>query len=468
MAATALIVLAAGRGTRLRSALPKVLHHAGGRSLLAQVLAAGADAGLPAADTFVVAGYAAEQVRAAVAPSAARVILQEPQRGTGHALQVAAPALVAYSQIIVLHGDMPVVSATTVSRLRAELEAGADAVLATATPDKPRAYGRILRDRKQPEQVVAIVEDRQASPAQKQIRELNAGFYAFRLQPLLVALGQLGTNNPHGEFYLTDTIALMAQAGAKIRAYPLPDPVEILGINDRIELAEVDALLRRRKSEALMTQGVSIYTPATVAVDPEVTAGQDCVLEPGVQLRGQTTLGANCRIGAYSILTDCRLDDGVEVLPHCVLERAHVGAGARVGPFTRLREQAEIAPGAHLGNFVEVKKSRIGEGAKAMHLAYLGDAQIGARVNIGAGTITCNYDGDQKHPTAIGEETFVGSNSTLVAPLEIAAGAYVAAGSVITGPVPAGALALGRGRQVNKPGWVAARKKKAGSSQRGG
>ncbi|MGH9535708.1 MAG: bifunctional UDP-N-acetylglucosamine diphosphorylase/glucosamine-1-phosphate N-acetyltransferase GlmU, partial [Terriglobales bacterium] len=326
----------------------------------------------------------------------------------------------------------------------------------------PRAYGRIVRDLQQPERVVAIVEDRQASDAQKQIRELNAGFYAFRLPPLLRALGQLRTDNPHGEYYLTDTIALLANAGAAVRAYALPDADEILGVNDRRELAEVDRRLRRRKAQTLMVQGVTIYSPGTVSVDAEAEAGEDTILEPGVQLRGRTRIGRNGRIGAYSVLTDCWLDDDVTVLPHCVLDGARVGAGARVGPFTRLRDEADIAPGAHLGNFVEVKKSRIGAGAKAMHLAYVGDAQVGARVNIGAGTITCNYDGERKHPTAIGDDTFIGSNSTLVAPLEIAAGAYVAAGSVITEAVPEGALALGRGRQVNKPGWVAKRKKKMG------
>lgn len=465
---TAILILAAGRGTRLRSRLPKVLHPVGGRTLLAHVLAAAAAAGFAPADTFVVAGYGAEPVQATLPPGV-RLLVQSPQRGTGHALQVALPALDAYPQIIVLHGDMPLVSAATVTALWAALGAGAArgeiaAVLATAASAVPRAYGRILRSPHNPQHVVGIVEAAQATPEQLQIPELNAGFYAFRRAPLAAALSQLGANNPHGEFYLTDAIAILARSaapgGATVRAYALPDPEEILGINDRRELAEVDRLLRRRQNLALMDQGVTIYFPETVAVDPAVTAGPDTVLEPGVHLRGQTRIGANCRIGAYSILTDCLLADDVVVLPHCVLEGARIGAAARVGPFTRLREQAEIAPGAHLGNFVEVKKSRVGAGAKAMHLAYLGDAQIGARVNIGAGAITCNFDGQRKHATVVGDDAFIGSNSTLVAPLTIAPDAYVGAGSVITDPVPPGALALGRGRQVNKPGWVAARKKK--------
>ncbi|MGH9489780.1 MAG: bifunctional UDP-N-acetylglucosamine diphosphorylase/glucosamine-1-phosphate N-acetyltransferase GlmU, partial [Terriglobales bacterium] len=380
-----------------------------------------------------------------------------------HAVQVALPALRGYDAVLVLHGDMPLVSAATVAGLRAALESageGCGAVLATARAEMPRAYGRILRDAQRPEQVAGIVEAAQCTPEQLRIPELNAGFYCFRLAPLRAALGQLGTGNPHGEYYLTDTIAILARSGAQVRAYELPEAVEILGVNDRHELAQVDRLLRRRKALELMAAGVTIYSPRTVAVDAGVAAGEDTILEPGVQLRGATRLGANCRIGAYSVLTDCILADGVVVLPHCVLEGAAIGAGARVGPFTRLREHAEIAAGAHLGNFVEVKKSQVGAGAKAMHLAYLGDARIGERVNIGAGTITCNYDGERKHPTVIGDGTFIGSNSTLVAPLEIAPNAYVGAGSVITSAVPEGALALGRGRQVNKPGWVAARKKK--------
>lgn len=465
---TALLVLAAGRGTRLRSRLPKVLHPAGGRGLLAHVLAAARAAGFAPADTLVVAGYGAEQVEASLPPGV-RMIVQSPQRGTGHAVQAAAPALGSYAQVLVVHGDMPLLSAATLIGLQAALgapasPAGPDAVLATATPAVSRAYGRVLRSAQNPERVEGIIEVGQATPEQLRIPELNAGFYAFRCTPLIRALAQLGTDNPHGEFYLTDAIAILARGAApeqaNVRAYPLADAEEILGVNDRRELAEVDRLLRRRKNLQLMAQGVTIYTPETVAADAEVTAGEDTVLEPGVQLRGQTRIGANCRIGAYSVLTDCLLADDVVVLPHCVLEGATVGAAARVGPFTRLREQAEIAPGAHLGNFVEVKKSRVGAGAKAMHLAYLGDAQIGARVNIGAGTITCNYDGERKHATVVGDDAFIGSNSTLVAPVTIAAEAYVGAGSVITEAVPEGALALGRGRQVNKPGWVAARQKK--------
>lgn len=455
---TALLILAAGKGTRLRSALPKALHEAGGASLLEHVLRAGAAAGIAPNDTIVVAGYAADRVRAAVAPRHVRVVAQEPQLGTGHAVMAARELWRPYASVAVIHGDMPLVSAATIRGVIATLERErAEAALATATPASPRAYGRIVR---QDGRIVGIVEERQASPEQKQIRELNAGFYAFRSAPLAAALERIGTDNPHREYYLTDAIALLAQSGL-CASYALADADEILGINDRAELAEVDRLMRRRKVWSLMEQGVTVYLPETVGVDLGVEVGADTVLEPGVQMRGQTRIGQGCRIQAYSVIIDCTLADGVTVKPHCVLEAASLESGVQVGPFTRLREGAQIAAGAHIGNFVEVKKSRVGRGTKAMHLAYLGDAQVGANVNIGAGTITCNYDGVEKHPTAIGDGTFVGSNSTLVAPLEIGAGAYIGAGSVITDPVPPEALALGRGRQVNKEGWVARRKAKA-------
>ncbi len=468
MSQTAVVILAAGRGTRMRSRQPKVLHQAGGRSLLAGVVAAVRAAGFADRQIGVVAGYGREQVEAAVGPSL-RILPQERQQGTGHAVLAAQPFWSGCEQVVVLNGDMPLLSAATVAGLAAMRPSlAAAAVLATAAPEEPRAYGRILRDPARPERIVGVVEDRAASPEQRRIRELNAGFYCFATAPLAAALAGLGTDNPHGEYYLTDTVAAIARAGGWVAAFPLADARECLGINDRVELAQLDRELRRRKAEALMRAGVTLQSPDSVILDPAVEVGEDTVLEAGVQLLGATRVGAGCRIRAGSILTDCQLADNVLVRPYSVLESAVVEAGATLGPFTRLREGASIGPGAHIGNFVEVKKSRVGPGSKANHLAYIGDAAIGAQANVGAGTITCNYDGVHKHPTAIGDGAFIGSNSTLVAPVEIAAGSYVAAGSVITDPVPAGALALGRGRQVNKPGWVAARKKKARSSRNGG
>ncbi|MGH9415846.1 MAG: bifunctional UDP-N-acetylglucosamine diphosphorylase/glucosamine-1-phosphate N-acetyltransferase GlmU [Terriglobales bacterium] len=455
----AALILAAGRGTRMRSALPKVLHRAGGRTLLGWVAEAVRRGGLPAADTAVVAGYGFEQVEQALAGTGVRVLRQEPQLGTGHAVQAAESWWRGYGALVVVHGDMPLLSAATVAGLvRQQGTSGAAAVLATAAPREPRAYGRILRDPADAGRVVGIVEDRQATPEQRQIRELNAGFYCFATAPLRETLTGLGTANPHGEYYLTDSIALLAGRGRRVESFDLADADECLGVNDRRELAELDRQLRRRKLHELMAAGVGVELPDTVVVDPEVEVGADTVLEAGVQLLGATRVGAGCRIRSYSIVTDCEISDGVTVRPHCVLESARVESGATLGPFTRLREGAHIGAGAHIGNFVEVKKSRVGRGSKANHLAYLGDATIGEGANIGAGTITCNYDGAAKHATAIGDGAFIGSNATLVAPVEIGAGAYVAAGSVITESVPADALALGRARQAAKPGWAARRR----------
>lgn len=442
---TGLLILAAGKGTRMRSQLPKVLHRAGGRSLLGHVLAAAAAAAIPAADIAVVVGYGKDTIQAALAAAGAgavTLVVQEPQLGTGHAVQSAAAWWRPYARVLVVHGDMPLLSAATLTGLAAQQQSrGCAGVLATATPSTPRAYGRIVRDPRRPECVMGIVEERVATPQQRLIRELNAGFYCFETQALALALSQLGTDNPHKEYYLTDTVAILARRGKAVEALALADERECLGVNDRFELAQLDQFLRRRKADELLHAGVSIELPDTVVIDPEVTVGADTTLESGVHLLGATRIGEGCRIRAHS-----------------VVENAVVADGAVIGPFARLREGAEIGAAAHIGNFVEVKKSRIGSGSKANHLAYLGDATVGAGANIGAGTITCNYDGVNKHPTTIGAQAFIGSNSTLVAPVEIGDGAYIAAGSVITDAVAADALALGRARQVAKPGWAAKRR----------
>ncbi len=457
MAKTAVIILAAGRGTRLKSELPKVLHQAGGKPLLAHVLAAVAGAGLAPQDTVVVTGFGTQQVGELVHPLGVRTVLQEPQKGTGHAVQVARDLIAGYDRALILCGDMPLVSSATVSGLLHTLQEGVAAVLATAEPDIPRAYGRILR---RGEQVIGIVEDKQASPEHKKIKELNAGFYLFHTADLWWALDRVGTDNPHGEYYLTDTVALLASAGKRVLAFRLPDEQEILGINDRVELAQVDLLFRRRKLRELMETGVTAIAPETILVDCDVTVGADTILEPGVQLLGTTRIGRNCRVRSYSVISDSVIGDGVLLKPFTVLEAVEVREGAELGPFTRVREHAVIGAEARLGNFVEVKKSKLGKGVKASHLTYLGDAEVGDQTNIGAGTITCNYDGVRKHTTRIGDGVFVGSNSTLVAPVTVENGAYVAAGSVITETVPADALALGRSRQTNKEHWARRRREK--------
>jgi bifunctional UDP-N-acetylglucosamine pyrophosphorylase/glucosamine-1-phosphate N-acetyltransferase len=464
MSESAVLILAAGKGTRLKSQLPKVLHEAGGRPLIEHTIRGALAAGIGSDDIYVVAGFGVERVRDRVAALHVQVLTQEPQLGSGHAVQIAEAELAGYETILVLNGDMPLLSASTIGGLlQTQQRERADAALATAEPAIPRAYGRIVRDGRR---IVRIVEHRQANAEQKRIRELNAGFYCFKRQPLFKALRQVGTDNPHGEYYLTDVVGIMAAAGRVIVGYPLSDHDEILGVNDRAELAQVDRLLRDRKLRQLMEAGVTVYAPGTLTVDADVEVGADTIVEPGVQLLGATRVGSGCRIRSYSIIENCEIANGVLVRPHCYLVGAKVEQGAEIGPYSRLREGAHIGPGAHIGNFVEVKKTRIGRGTKAMHLAYLGDAEIGAGANIGAGTITCNYDGVKKHQTKVGDGTFVGSNSTLVAPLEVGAGAYIAAGSVITDPVPEKTLALGRARQTNKTGWVEKRsqeqKNKAG------
>ncbi|MGB9605797.1 MAG: bifunctional UDP-N-acetylglucosamine diphosphorylase/glucosamine-1-phosphate N-acetyltransferase GlmU, partial [Bryobacteraceae bacterium] len=317
-------------------------------------------------------------------------------------------------------------------------------------------YGRVLRDEEGG--VRAIVEQKAASPEELTVREINSGIYCFHREPLWRHLDQIRPDNPAREYYLTDIVAVFRHHGYRVAALQVEDPAEVLGVNTRVELAEADAVLRRRKARALMLEGVTIRQPETVTVDCDVRVGQDTLIEPFVQLLGRTVIGRDCRIGTGSILRDAELGERVDVRPYTLIEQAHLEDDSRAGPFARLRPAAHLGAGAHVGNFVELKNARLGPGSKANHLAYLGDADIGAGVNIGAGTITCNYDGERKHLTRIGDRVFVGSNVTLIAPIELADDCYVGAGSVITDPVPSEALALGRARQVIKEGWVRKRR----------
>ena len=336
-------------------------------------------------------------------------------------------------------------------------QSGAAATILSAELANPSGYGRILRA--EDGSVAAIVEDSALTAEQRAITEINSSIYAFTLAKLWPCLGRLRPANVHRELYLTDAIAMLRQQGELVVAQLAADADEVLGCNTRADLSAVDLVFRRRKRAALMDSGVTIQMPETVLVDPDVTVGADTVLGPGVQLLGRTRVGAGCDIQTGSILTDSTLDDGVTVKPYSVINASQLAAGAQVGPFAHLRIAARLMKGAHVGNFVEVKKSVLGEGVKAMHLTYLGDARVGAETNVGAGTITCNYDGVAKHPTTIGRRVFIGSDTALVAPVRVGDGAYVGAGSVITKNVPAGALGLARGRQVNKPGWATARRR---------
>jgi bifunctional UDP-N-acetylglucosamine pyrophosphorylase/glucosamine-1-phosphate N-acetyltransferase len=448
------VILAAGKGTRLRSRLAKVLHRAGGRALVEHVVRAAQPLGAP---IFVVVGHQGADVAAIVDPLGACTILQEPQQGTGHALQVARPALENFRCAIVVPGDAPLVRTETLGALvEKHQSSGAAVTILTAVLDDPSGYGRIVRERDG--SVRAIVEDKAASEAERAIREINSGIYCFELEKLWDSLGELRPENVHRELYLTDVVALLNRRGERVAAQAAEDPQEILGCNTRRELADVDRLFRRRKVEELMASGVTVYLPETVLIDPDVEVGPDSVLDPGIQLLGATKLGSGVTVGTGCVILDSVIEDGAEILPHSVMRGSRVGRGASVGPFARLRVGAELAAGASVGNYVEVKNSRIGEGSKAMHLTYLGDASIGPRTNIGAGTITCNYDGVRKNRTTIGAQVFIGSGTELVAPLEIGDGAYVAAGSTITENVPPDALGIARARQETKPGWARERR----------
>jgi bifunctional UDP-N-acetylglucosamine pyrophosphorylase/glucosamine-1-phosphate N-acetyltransferase len=458
-----ILILAAGKGTRLKSSLAKVLHRAGGRPLLEQVLRACAP--LKAKKTIVVVGHQAEEVGKVATSLGAETVLQQPQNGTGHAMQVSRRALGKAKFVVVLPGDAPLIRTETLRALVAMHRNGnAAATILSAVVSDPSGYGRIVR--KSETKVGAIVEDSQLTEEQRDLNEINSSIYCFTLEKLWPALAKVKTNNKHREVYLTDAIGILASAGETVLAQVAPDPREVLGCNTRADLAEVDRIFREWKREALMNLGVSIQLPETVLIDPEVVAGEDTVIEPGVQLLGSTKIGARCTIRAGSILSNAILGNDIVVEAHCVIADSRLDDRVTVGPFARLRGGNHLKAGAHIGNFVELKKSIVGEGTKAGHLTYLGDAKIGAKANIGAGTITCNYDGFHKHPTTIGNRVFIGSDSALVAPVRIGDGAYVAAGSTITDNVPAEALGIARGRQVTKAGWAAKKRRELAAASR--
>ncbi len=459
----AIVILAAGKGTRLKSSLAKVLHRAGGRTLAEQVVRSCSP--LKARETIVVVGHQADQVATVVEPLGAVTVLQQPQNGTAHAMQVAKRALGRAKLAVVLPGDAPLVRTETLKALIATHRSGnAAATVLSAVLADPSGYGRILR--KSETLVSAIVEESQLSEEQREINEINSAIYCFTLEKLWPALAQVKPNNKHRELYLTDAIAAMNAKGDTVLAQVAADPREVLGCNTRADLAEVDRIFREWKRNALMDAGVTIQLPETVLIDPDVTAGEDTVIEPSVQLLGKTRVGAGCTIRTGSVLNDASLGDDVTIEPHCVVLQSRLDDGVIIGPFARLRPDNHLKAGSRIGNFVELKKSAIGEGTKAMHLSYLGDAKIGAKANIGAGTITCNYDGFHKYPTTIGNKVFIGSDSALVAPVRIGDGAYIAAGSTITDNVPADSLGIARGRQVNKPGWAAKKRRELAADEK--
>jgi bifunctional UDP-N-acetylglucosamine pyrophosphorylase/glucosamine-1-phosphate N-acetyltransferase len=442
------ILLAAGQGTRMKSSHPKVLHEILGRPLIAYLIETLKTIGI--LDILTVIGYQAEKVEQALAPWGVRFVVQEPQQGTGHAVQVAMTAIPPEAgTVLVLCGDVPLIAGESIQALlRLHQESGAAVTVQTVELPDGAHYGRVLRDGDG--RVVEVVQAKDAGhrPEILAVREINTGAYCFDAHFLRQALGELAVSPVTGEIYLTDMIMLAHKHGRRVEALLDPDRENLLGINSRQELALATQTLKRRINEAHMAAGVTLVDPETVYIGPEVVIGRDTVIYPFCQIEGATRIGENCRIGPNALITDSTLAEQVWVKMGSVITESRLAAGVQVGPFAHLRPLSDLREGVRVGNFVEVKKSILHPGVKANHLTYLGDAEVGAGSNVGAGTITCNYDGIRKHRTVIGERAFIGSNTALVAPVTIGDGAYVGAGSTITKDVPPHMLGLSRARQV--------------------
>jgi len=448
-----IVVLAAGQGKRMRSDVPKILHPLAGRPLLAHVLASARALG--PRNIVVVHGHGAEKVRAAFAGETLQWALQGEQLGTGHAVQQAMPLISADADVLILYGDVPLVRPET---LKALLDAAREgvAVLTADLPD-PTGYGRIVRA---PGGGVArIVEHKDASAEERAVREINAGFMAMSARRLGTWLGKLTNHNAQKEYYLTDVVKLAAAEGVPVRAHKAEDAWEVAGVNSKRELAELERQYQKTLAERLLAEGVTLADPARIDVRGELVCGRDVAIDVNCVFEGRVSLADGVRIGANCVVRNVSLGAGTEVLPFSHLEDSEVGARCRLGPYARLRPGSALAEDVHIGNFVEVKASRIGKGSKANHLTYIGDSDIGSRVNVGAGTITCNYDGASKNRTVIEDDCFIGSDATLVAPLRIARGSYIGAGSTINKDTPEGQLTVARARQVSIPSWKPPKKK---------
>ncbi|MBV8380004.1 MAG: bifunctional UDP-N-acetylglucosamine diphosphorylase/glucosamine-1-phosphate N-acetyltransferase GlmU [Paucibacter sp.] len=456
-----IVIMAAGKGTRMKSALPKVLHKLAGRSLLDHVLAATSP--LHAARRIVIIGHGAEQVEAACAGDELSFVQQMPQLGTGHAVQMAVPALDdAADTTLILNGDVPLIQTATAERL-VQACGGTRLALLTIELADPTGYGRILRDAAHPERVLGIKEHKDASPEQRAIREGYTGMMAAPTGLLKKWVGQLDNKNAQGEYYLTDIVAMAVAEGVEVIGIAAPDETEVLGVNSPTQLADLERRFQRRQAESLMEAGVRLADPARFDLRGVLRCGTDVEIDVGGVFEGEVHLGDGVRIGAYCVIRNARIEAGARIheFTHIDGEKAgvRVGAGALIGPFARLRPGADLGAEVHIGNFVEVKNSTLAKGAKANHLAYLGDASVGERVNYGAGSITANYDGANKHRTTIGADVHVGSNCVLVAPVTLGDGATIGGGSTITKDVPAGELAVARGKQVGLKGWLRPKKK---------
>jgi bifunctional UDP-N-acetylglucosamine pyrophosphorylase/glucosamine-1-phosphate N-acetyltransferase len=451
------VILAAGKGTRMRSGRAKVLHEAAGLSLLERVLRT-AEA-VSASPITVVVGHQAEAVQASAGGRTLGFARQDPPLGTGHALLAARDAVAAHRErtLLVLNGDLPLLRPQTLTALLEEhRKRRAAATLLSVILDEPGAYGRVVRD--ESGAVRAVVEARDASPEVRAIREINAGVYAFEVEPLLAALEGLRPQNAQGEYYLTDVVGLLVSAGRSVAAVAAEDASEGLGVNTLAELAAVSRRLWLRRADEVMDAGATLEDPETTWIGADAVVEPDAVIRPFTLLEGRTHIATGAVVGPFARLVNSEVGPRAHVLDHCLLRECRVEAEASIGPFAHLRPETVVGPHAKVGNFVELKKTHLGEGSKAPHLSYLGDATIGPKVNVGAGTITCNYDGFAKHQTRIESGAFIGSNSTLVAPLTVGEGAYVAAGSVLTEDAPAQSLTLGRARQVVKEGWARRRR----------
>ncbi|HEU4369404.1 MAG TPA: bifunctional UDP-N-acetylglucosamine diphosphorylase/glucosamine-1-phosphate N-acetyltransferase GlmU [Methylomirabilota bacterium] len=453
------LILAAGEGKRMRSRMPKVLHMLCGRPLISYPLRLARTLG----DRVVmVVGPNAEGVQS-IAGGDVAVVEQRERLGTGHAVLQARTACPDSGTLLVVAADMPLLLLDTLERLVEHHRASrAAATVLTAVVERPQGYGRVLR---QGGRVKCIVEDRDATDDERKIGEINTSVYCFEAARLWSALGELRPDNDQGELYLTDVIGVLVRAGARVEAVGVADPVEAMGVNDRKQLATLAAIQRGRILDRLMAEGVTVLDPASTYVDDTVAIGPDTTLYPNVQIEGATTIGSDCVIGSGCHIVASRLADGVRLRPYCVLTDAEVEEAAELGPFAHLRPRAVIGARAKVGNFVEIKKSRLGRGSKAPHLSYIGDATVGDGVNIGAGAITCNYDGFVKHETTIRDGAFVGTNVSLVAPVTIGEGAYIGSGSVITKDVPADALAVERSQQIAKEGWAARKRAQHGAKK---
>jgi len=447
------IVLAAGLGKRMRSELPKVLHPLAGRPLLAHVLDAART--LAPRRIFVVHGHGAERVRAAFPDAGVDWVLQAKQLGTGHAVLQALPQVSPDADVLILYGDVPLVRPATLKRL---LEGARGSVgIVVAELADPSGYGRIVRDGAQ--RVARIVEQKDATASELAIREVNAGFFCLSARRLAPWLSKIGNDNAQNEYYLTDLVALAVADAVPVVAVKVEDPWEVAGVNSMQELAVLERVCQGREARRLLEAGVTLADPARIDVRGALECGRDVAIDVNCVFEGRVSLGDNVRVGPNCVLKNVSIGAGTEVLAFSHLDDAELGERCRVGPFARLRPGARLAEDVHVGNFVEVKASRLGAGSKANHLSYLGDSEVGRRVNVGAGTITCNYDGAAKHRTVIEDDCFIGSDATLVAPVRIARGSYIGAGSTISKDTPPGQLTVARARQVSIPSWKPPRKK---------